>query len=71
VLGEHFAPKPALEANTPIVQEQGEGILPFKDIVDGFREVVAPREFGTLSAHVNLKLIDEWFAQLLAVLMPE
>ena len=27
---------------------------------------MAPREFGTLSAHVDLKLIDEWFAERLA-----
>src|SRR5690348_2918868 len=48
------------------MEEQGEGRPALQDIIDGLGEIVAPGELGAPLTHVNLKLLDQGLAPLLA-----
>ena len=55
------------QADAAIIQEQGEGVPTFDDIIHGLGKVVAAGEFGALLAHVeSASSVHERLAQHLA-----
>src|SRR5271155_2342197 len=54
------------EADAAIFKEQGEGRSPFENVIDRLGEVMPAGQPVQLRAHVNLEILDQRTAQVLA-----